>query len=151
MSAGGKAKSKLKVDSIVIRIPSWAVKLYTGTAILLIPWTLYLGWSLPARHLSSHWDVSWTGLDIALIVSFLLTGIMAYVRSMWIVITASTTGSFLLVDAWFDILTEHSGPLFHQAVVTAVVLEIPLALTSFYIAGHALQRVKRHALKTNRR
>lgn len=138
----------LHKDTIVIQIPRWVSRIYIGAAIVLIPWTIYLGASLPARHLAAHWDVSWTGLDVSLAVSFLCTGLFAIIRSLWIVIAASTTGSLLLVDAWFDVMSEHSSQLFHQAVVSAILLEIPLALTSYYLAGHALKRVKKHSRRT---
>jgi hypothetical protein len=140
-------RKNLKPNTIVLRIPSWAAKAYVILAIVLVPWTVYLGLSLPTHHLSSHWDVSWTGLDIALSVSFLLTGLFAFLRSMWVVITASTTGSLLLVDAWFDIMSEHGGRLFHQALFAAFLFEIPLALMSYYLAGHALQRTTRASNK----
>lgn len=141
------AAPKLHKDTIILQIPTWAARLYIGAAALLIPWTIYLAWSLPSQHISTHWDVSWAGVDIALILSFLLTGIFALVRSMWVVIAASSTGSFLLVDAWFDIMSEHGGKLFHEALASAVVLEVPLALLSYYLAAHALKRVKKRAHK----
>ncbi len=137
----------LKQNTIMLHIPTWAAKVYILLAIVLIPWTIYLGLSLPKHHLSTHWDVSWTGLDIALSASFILTGLFAYLRSMWVVIAASTTGSLLLVDAWFDIMSEHNGTLFHQAVLAACIFEIPLALMSYYLASHALQRTTRASSK----
>lgn len=109
-------------------------------AVGLVPWTIYLGISLPRRHLSVHWDVSWTGLDAALIVSLLATGLLAYVKSIWIVIAASITGSLLLVDAWFDIMSERAASQFAEAFFMGVLIELPLAILSFYVAVHALRK-----------
>ncbi len=135
---------RLRVDSVIIRIPRWVVAVYTAIAIALIPWTIYMGWTLPTHHLTVNWDVSWTGLDIALIIAFLLTGLAAYTKSLWIVMTSTAVGTLLMVDAWFDLMSEHQSPEFAQSLFTAAALEMPLALISFYIAAHALQRVHKH-------
>jgi hypothetical protein len=139
------AKRKKSVDgTIILYIPTWAVRVYAMLAIVLVPWTFYLGTSLPHHHLSVHWDVSWTGLDIGLIIAMTATGICAYLKSMWVVIAAATTGSFLLLDAWFDVLSEHTGSLFHQAMLSAILFEVPLAIMSYSLAAHALRRTKKH-------
>ena len=131
-------RRKPKDNDIILRVPSWAAKIYIMMAVVLLPWTIYIGVSLPRRHLTAHWDVSWTGLDIGLIVSLLATGFFAYIRSIWVVIAAATTGSLVLVDAWFDVVSERSGQELHQALVLAFAFELPLALMSYYLASHAL-------------
>src|SRR5580698_2542708 len=93
-----------KSKSTKLLIPAWATVLYIMSACVLMPWTIYLSLTLPAHHLSNHWDVSWTGLDVALIITMLATGILIYRKSSWLTITSSTVGSFLLVDAWFDVM-----------------------------------------------
>jgi hypothetical protein len=62
---------------------------------------------------------------------------LARMQSVWVIISASTTGSLLLVDAWFDIMSEHGGS-FYQAITVAAFIEIPLAVLSYYVAFHAL-------------
>ena len=109
-------------------------------AMVLLPWTVYLSLTLPRRHLSDHWDISWTGLDIGLAIALLATGFFAYIRSTWIIIAAASTGSLLLVDAWFDVTTEHSSQDFAQALILAFAFELPLAVMSFYLASHAIRR-----------
>lgn len=127
------AKTKYKLV-----VPKWAA-IYIILAIILLPWTIYLGASLPTHHLSAHWDVSWTGLDVGLIVTMLATGILAYRRSRWIVITSSSVGSLLLVDAWFDVMSERRLSDLHQAIVLAIFVELPLAIISYYISYLALK------------
>jgi hypothetical protein len=125
--------------AINLPIPAWAAVLYIGSSIVLIPWTVYLGASLPSHHLSAHWDVSWSGLDVGLIIMMLATGFLAYRKSRLLVITSSTVGSFLLVDAWFDVISERHVFQFYQALFLAVVFEIPIAITSYYIAYKVLK------------
>lgn len=122
----------------MLRVPAWAGKIYVMLAFVLLPWTIYIGLALPRRHLTTNWDISWTGLDIGLTISLLATGFFAYVRSIWIVIAAATTGSLVLVDAWFDVMGGRSGSEFHQALILAFAFELPLALMSYYLASHAL-------------
>jgi hypothetical protein len=125
-----KQKHKRIINRVAITYPIFAM--------ILLPWTLYLGLSLPSRHISVHWDVSWVGLNIALIISFAVTGYLSYRQSRWVAISASVLGSILILDAWFDILTQHSPSELRTAVLMAVFIEIPLALTSFVIAGRAV-------------
>src|ERR1041385_7242676 len=42
-------------------LPRWVTPLLTLVAIGLLPWTLWLTFSLPARHVSQHYDVAWAG------------------------------------------------------------------------------------------
>jgi hypothetical protein len=125
-------------DYIILRVPRWVAKVYIMMAVVLLPWTIYLGISLPKHHLSAHWDISWTGLDIGLIISLASTGLFAYLRSVWVVITSATTGGLLLVDAWFDVMSERRESDFRQALILAVFIELPLAILSYYLASHVL-------------
>jgi phosphoglycerol transferase MdoB-like AlkP superfamily enzyme len=112
--------------------------LYIVFALILLPWTLYLAQSLPTQQVAIHWDVSWVGLDIALLSAMITTGLFSYYQSRWIVISATMLGSLLLLDAWFDILGQRGGDDLHQAVLLALFVEIPLAIASFLLAGRAL-------------
>lgn len=140
-----------KKDDIILRIPAWTTRLYIILAMVLLPWTCYLGLTLPEHHLSAHWDVSWTGLDVGLIATLIATALFAYFRSIWVVIAAASTGSLLLVDAWFDVMSERQASDFRQALILAFVFELPLALLSYYLAGHALHHnAKRQTVKSKR-
>jgi len=132
-----------KANTITLRIPAWASRLYVVLGLVLVPWTVFLGSTLPKHHLSAHWDVSWTGLDIGLTLSLICTGLLAYAKSIWLIIAASTTGSLLLVDAWFDVMSEKSAFVLHQAIVLALLFEIPLAIMSYYLAFHTVQTNKK--------
>src|SRR5216684_2941450 len=92
-----------------INIPRWAAVLYVLGSLLVLPWTVYLDQNLPTHHLFRHWDIAWVGLDIGLVISLLLTGILAFRKSLWVVLAATVTSSFLLVDAWFDVMGSRPG------------------------------------------
>lgn len=123
-----------------IYIPTYTGFFYTLFAVILVPWVIYLANSLPTRHPEPHYDYAWVGLDIGLVIVLLLTGFFASIKSRWVIIFACITGSFLLVDAWFDMLSSRPGFELNEAIVLAVFLEIPLAIASFWVAFRVLNQ-----------
>ncbi len=127
---------------VKVSIPTWAGWLFVIISIGLIPWTVYLSLALPEHHLSRNWDITWVGLDIALIISILATGLLAKLKSIYMITTAIITGTLLLTDAWFDILSYRAGSRgFNEALIMAAFGEIPVALMSFLLAIHGLRRL----------
>ena len=116
---------------------------YIVLSLVLLPWTVYLGIKLPAHHVTNHCDLSWVGLDIAIATMLLLTGIFAHRQSRWVIITSSATASFLIVDAWFDVINAWQTEDLVQALILAVFIEIPLAVVSYFVAYRALRFVKK--------
>ena len=127
---------------IKVTIPGWAAGLYILISVGLVPWTIYLGFRLPTEHLARNWDITWVGLDIAIIVALLATGILAKLGSIYMVIAAVVTGALFVTDAWFDILGYRVGSLGQaEALLMAVFGELPMAFMSFALAIHSLQRL----------
>jgi hypothetical protein len=102
-------------------------------ALALVPWTLWLTFSLPSRHVSDRYDLAWVGFDVALMVAFAATAWAAVRRSRWLPTFAAVTGTMLVCDAWFDIVTSHGGSEMAEAVAEAVFGELPLAAVCVYI------------------
>ncbi len=124
-------------------IPTWAATIYITAAIILVPWTLFLYDTLRAHHVVRHWDVIWLGVDAALVVCLLSTGLAALKKSLWIVMAATLTGGLLVMDAWFDVMSARPGPELAQAIAAALLLELPLAAASFYLAHLTLKQAYR--------
>ncbi len=78
-------------------------------AVGLVPWTLYLAATLPDRHHASNWQQVWVGFDVALAIAIMATAVGAFMRANWLAIAATVTGTLLLCDAWFDVLTSGTG------------------------------------------
>jgi hypothetical protein len=114
-------------EPIRIPLPRWVTGLLLLTAILLVPWILYLTFTLPSRHVTLHYDVAWVGFDVGLTASFAATGWAALRGSRWLVPLAAVTGTMLCSDAWFDVVTSHTGSEFWEAIAQAAVAELPLA------------------------
>jgi hypothetical protein len=112
---------------------------YGGTALLvgalvLIPWALYLGYTLPARHRVVHWDAIWFGFDLALALALLLTAVAAIRGRPWLAIPATASGTLLICDAWFDVLTARGAHELTTALLEAVLIELPLAALCIWMA-----------------
>jgi hypothetical protein len=114
-------------DSVRIPLPRWITGVLAGVAILLVPWVLYLTFTLPSRHVTFHYDLAWVGFDIALAVSLAATAWAALRGSQWLVAFAAISATMLCCDAWFDVITSHAGDDLFEAIAEAALVELPLA------------------------
>ena len=108
-------------------VPRRIALMLGAIAILLVPWTLWLTFTLPTRHLTHHYRGAWVGFDIFLAIAFGSTAIAALRASEWLQPLAAITGTMLLCDAWFDVVTSATGDELGRAVVEALFAELPLA------------------------
>jgi hypothetical protein len=125
-----------ETTQIQIPLPRWVTLTLGLVAAVLVPWTLYLTFVLPARHVTFHYDLAWVGFDLALTVSFAATAWAAFRGSQWLVPLAAATGTMLLCDAWFDVVTSQSGEMW-EAVAEAALAELPLAALCAFIVYDA--------------
>jgi hypothetical protein len=110
-----------------VPLPRWVTPLLALTAIGLVPWTLYLTFTLPSRQVTEHYDVAWVVFDIALLTVIATTAYLAVRGSEWLVPFAAVTGTMLVCDAWFDVVTSIGGNDWVEAVLEAIFAELPLA------------------------
>lgn len=126
-----------------LHIPTWAAILYGAAGGILIPWTVNLAQTLPERHIARHWDAAWVGFDVFMISLLLVTAILALNKNIYVVLTSSALGTILLIDGWFDVLTAKSGHEQHESLLIALLIEVPLALLTFYLAIKATNTFKK--------
>src|SRR5207249_11003835 len=112
----------------------WAPRLFGLVALALVPWSLWLAKTLPSHHDAEHWDLAWGGFDVLLAAALLATAISAARRSPYLPSFATASGTLLVVDAWFDVLTSSAGRELEAAVLLAAIAELPLAAIAFWIA-----------------
>ena len=117
--------------------------------LVLVPWTIWLTFSLPAHHESDNWRTVWAGFDLALAAALLATAVCALRRSPWLGPVAAVAGTLLCVDAWFDITLEFGGHHLTSAVLEAAFVELPLAAICFWIA-HDTENAVERALRRRR-
>lgn len=124
-------------DELRIPLPRWVTRLLGLVAVGLVPWTLYLTFSLPSRHVTFHYDLAWVGFDVGLAASFGVTAWAALRGSQWLVPLAAMTGTMLVCDAWFDVVTSQPGTELLEAVAEAALAELPLAALCGFIVYDA--------------
>jgi hypothetical protein len=130
-------EEKPEEEGVRVRPARWVTLLLGLTAVGLVPWTLYLTFTLPSRHLTVHYDLAWVGFDVALACVFAATTLAALRRSHWLVPLAAVTATMLCCDAWFDIVTSRGGGDRWEAVAEAVFAELPLAALCGFIVYDA--------------
>ena len=119
------------------RLVRWAAPAFVICSLMLLPWTIVLGTTLPERQLSQHYRLAWTGYDLVLMFGLACTAIAALRRSRVLPIAGSATGALLVADAWFDVLTSPGGRDFAEAVAMSLLAELPLAFVCFWLALHS--------------
>ena len=120
-----------------ILLPPWVTLLLGLVAVGLVPWILYLTFTLPSRHVTLHYDLAWTGFDVGLTASFAATAWASFRGSQWLVPLAAVTGTMLCCDAWFDIVTSQTGIEMWEAIAEAALAELPLAALCAFIVYDA--------------
>jgi hypothetical protein len=106
----------------------WIVRFLALCCIALVPWTIGLAVTLPRSYLVGNWPLAWTGFDLILL-GCLTTTAWALWKQRQVAVPASLiTSALLLCDAWFDIITAHSGRCLMVSVATAVFGEVPIAI-----------------------
>jgi hypothetical protein len=114
-------------------LPRWVVAFFVGGAVVLIPWIVLMFTVPEAVNVSQRWELVWGGFDCFLVLGFAVTAFRLITRSPRGAVTAAMTGTMLLIDAWFDVLTTHRGGEV-VSVLMAVFAEIPCAVICFYVS-----------------
>src|SRR4051795_8909777 len=126
-SLGGDPRREPRVDRLPL--PRWIGPLAIGSVVGFLPWIVYLGFTLPAKVRSEHYDIAWLGFDCAMCSMLALLAFCALRRHAATGPIAAVASMMLVVDAWFDVFTSSAG---HGELALAIVLalcgELPLAL-----------------------
>jgi hypothetical protein len=133
--------------SLIVR---WAGPAFILFSVVLIPWIIYLGLSLPARQLSPHYNVAWVGFDVLELIALGGTGYFALRHSRYLAVTAAAAATLLVVDAWFDIMTSPRHQIF-WAILSAALVELPLAAVCAWLSYHTEHAAERASILLLRR
>jgi hypothetical protein len=123
-------------------VSRWVAPVFIFCSVVLIPWIVYLGFSLPERQVSHHYDIAWVGFDIFELIALGATGYLALRRSRYLALASASAATLLVCDAWFDVLT---SPRRHvlESIVLAVVIELPLAVICAWLSYHTERLAER--------
>jgi hypothetical protein len=98
--------------------------------LVLAAWTGLLAATLPKYYRSGGWRGAWVGFDIALLAAFAATGWASWRRRQILIVCLVVLATLLCCDAWFDVVLDARTSGFWLSLVSALVVELPLAAVS---------------------
>jgi hypothetical protein len=110
-----------------------------GCCIVLAGWIAILILTLPGHYTSDDWRTVWVGLDLAELAGFAAIGWAAWHQRQIVTFFLIVTGTLLMCDAWFDVTLDYGSRGFTLSIVSAVLVELPLALLMFTSAGRLVR------------
>jgi hypothetical protein len=111
----------------------------------LFGWIFYLLTALPSSYRAAHWNLAWVGYDFGMAVTWLGTSWALWKKRQAAIPGAMISATFLVVDAWFDVVTSNPGWDFRLALALAFLLEIPAAFLLFRFSRNAVRRSIKNA------
>jgi hypothetical protein len=121
-------------------VARWVVRVYLLAAVAALL-SLILVTRHPSRGLATNWTMAWVGYDALMAVAFVVTAVAASRRSPVAIAALAADAAILLCDGWFDTMTAHGESEMTLAVVSALMVELPLAVFSLLIARRAVRRI----------
>jgi hypothetical protein len=101
----------------------WLVVVYTGAAVVLVPWIVFLWFSQPHRGTEHNVGLLAGGLVGILAVSTLAAGLLYLGSATSAIVGAAIAGSFALATVWFRFTAQ---PIQTSAVAECIALTILL-------------------------
>ena len=99
-----------------------------ASCILLAAWIGVLAVTLPRFYHTGSWRGAWVGFDVALLAAFAATGWAAWRRRQLLIISLVVLATLLLCDAWFDVVLDVRTAGFFASLLSALLVELPLAM-----------------------
>jgi hypothetical protein len=116
-SAGPRSTRRRQIVLITIVVCCIALAIWTGV----------LAVTLPRYYRSGGWRGAWVGFDVALLVALAATGWAAWRGRQLLIVCLIVLATLLLCDAWFDVVLDLRTPGFQLSLLSAIVIELPLA------------------------
>jgi hypothetical protein len=110
-----------------------------GGCILLAAWIGYLVVTLPSFYRAGSWRGAWVGFDIAELAAFAVTGWAAWRRRQILIICLIVLATLLLCDAWFDVVLDARTAGFLGSLLSALLVEVPIAVLAVFVARRLLR------------
>lgn len=114
-----------------------------GGSLVLFPWIGYLSAALPTTSQAGAWRTAWVGYDIALAAVLAITGLATWQRRQVLQVLMPLSATLMLVDAWFDVTLSWGTDEQGGSLLTALIIEIPLALLLLHAETVLLRRASK--------
>jgi len=107
--------------------------------VLLSIWIGVLEVRLPRDYRAGGWRAAWVGFDIGLLLVFAATAWAAWRRRQVLIVCLIVLATLLCCDAWFDTTLDWGTRGFMVSVLSAAVVELPLAVVALIGARRLLR------------
>lgn len=115
--------------------------LAAAAVVLMVPWMVFLGVTLPPRYEAHQWQLLWIGFDFFEVVALAHVAWSAWFRRQVTLISSIVVATLLFSDAWFDVVTSIGSRDEWVTIATALAAELPLAVFFLWIARRILVRM----------
>ena len=123
--------SSWKWDAVLVFI--------VGSCIALAAWIGILAVTLPTYYHTGAWRGAWVGFDIGLLAAFAATGWAAWRRRQLLIVCLVVLATLLVCDAWFDVVLDVDSSSFLASLLSALLVELPLAVLAIFMARRLLR------------
>jgi hypothetical protein len=107
--------------------------------VLLAAWIGVLAVTLPRFYRAGDWRGAWVGFDLAELAAFTATAWAAWRGRQALIICLLVLATLLLADAWFDVTLDVRTSGFVWSLLSALLIEIPLAVAALLAARRLLR------------
>jgi len=107
--------------------------------VVLAVWIGVLAVTLPRYYRAGGWRGAWVGFDAAELAAFAATAWAAWRGRQVLIMCLTVLATLLLCDAWFDVTLNVRTSGFLVSLLSALVIEIPLAVIAILGARRLLR------------
>ncbi len=116
--------------------------------VVLAIWIGVLATTLPRYYRAGGWRGAWVGFDLAELGAFVMVGWAAWKRRQVLVICLVVLATLLCCDAWFDVVLDARTKGFLLSLLSALVIELPLAAIAILIARRLMRTTNAMLLRS---
>jgi hypothetical protein len=107
--------------------------------VVLAVWIGVLAVTLPRYYRAGGWRGAWVGFDVAELAAFAATAWAAWRGRQVLIMCLTVLATLLLCDAWFDVTLNVRTSGFLVSLLSALAIEIPLAVIAILGARRLLR------------
>lgn len=109
------------------------------SVLVLAVWIGILEVKLPRHYRAGGWRTAWVGFDIGLLLVFAATAWAAWRRRQVLIVCLMVLATLLCCDAWFDTTLDWGTRGFTVSLLSALLVELPLAAVALIGARRLLR------------
>jgi hypothetical protein len=107
--------------------------------VVLAAWIGILAVTLPRFYRAGDWRGAWVGFDLVELAAFATTAWAAWRGRQVLIVCLLVLATLLLCDAWFDVTLDVRTGAFLYSLLSALLIEIPLAVAAILAARRLLR------------